>query len=54
MVGKSTHLHWLDFFDGLLDETGGNLRSEFKLDGTHLAPSYLSLLEKSLEDVWVE
>lgn len=54
MVGKSRHLHWLDFFDQLLDDTGASLRPDFRLDGTHLAPGYVGLLEKALGDVWVE
>ncbi|CAM9765382.1 unnamed protein product [Laminaria digitata] len=54
MVEKSKHLHWLDFFDQMLDPTGNELRPEFRLDGTHLAPGYIGLLEKALGDVWVE
>lgn len=54
MVDKSKHLHWLDFFDQLLDDTGDSLRPEFRLDGTHLGPSYVALLEKALGDAWVE
>ena len=54
LVGKSKHLHWLDFFDQLLDDTGNSLRPDFRLDGTHLAPGYVGLLEKALGDVWVE
>lgn len=56
MVDKSKHLHWLDFFDQLLDDNdgGGSLRPEFRLDGTHLGPSYVRLLEKALADAWVE
>eukprot|EP00903_Cladosiphon_okamuranus_P013727 g12780.t1 len=54
MVGKSKHLHWLDFFDRLLDDEGTGLRPDFRLDGTHLGPSYVGLLEKALGEVWVE
>lgn len=54
MVDKSKRLHWLDFFDHLLDDTGGSLRPDFRLDGTHLGPRYVGLLEKALGDVWVE
>ena len=54
MVDKSKHLRWLDFFDQLLDPTGSDLRPEFRLDGTHLAPGYIALLEIALGDVWVE
>ncbi|CAN0008523.1 unnamed protein product [Hapterophycus canaliculatus] len=55
MVDRSKHLHWLDLFEQLLDdEDGGSLRPEFRLDGTHLGPGYVSLLEKALADAWVE
>lgn len=54
LVDKSKYLHWLDFFDQLLDDTGASLREDFRLDGTHLAPGYVSLLEKALGDAWVE
>ncbi|CAM9698760.1 unnamed protein product [Ectocarpus sp. 13 AM-2016] len=33
MVDKSKHLHWLDFFEQLLDDTGSSLRPNFRLDG---------------------
>lgn len=56
MVDKSKHLHWLDFFDQLLDggAAGDNLHPDFRLDGTHLGPAYVSLLEQALRDAWVE
>lgn len=54
MVDKSKHLRWLDFFDQMLDATGTHLCPEFRLDGTHLAPAYIGLLEKALGEVWVE
>lgn len=53
-MDKSKHLHWLDFFDDLLNDGGSDLRPEFRLDGTHLGPSYIGLLEKALGDVWVD
>jgi lysophospholipase L1-like esterase len=40
--------HWMDFFDELLTPEGDQLREEFALDGTHLHPSYLSLVAKAL------
>lgn len=53
-VDASGLLSWLDFFEGLLDASGNELRQEYCLDGTHLGPSYLLLLEKALNDVWRE
>lgn len=54
VVNKSKVLRWLDFFDDLLDETGKKLLPEFRLDGTHLAPGYLRLLERALSDTYVD
>lgn len=54
MVDKSRVLKWLDFFDDLLDESGSKLQPEFRLDGTHLSPSYLRLVGRALGDVWVD
>ena len=45
-------LHWLDFQSELVtsdDLKTMKLRPEYELDGTHLNPAYLKLLEKSLE-----
>ena len=41
-------LHWLDFFDQLLSPDGEALADGLALDGTHLHPSYVSLLEAAL------
>jgi len=38
---------WMEFFGDLLDNEG-NLKKEYELDGTHLNPQYLPLLEKSI------
>jgi len=38
---------WLDFFPSLLQGDGG-LKESLKLDGTHLHPSYVGLLEAAL------
>jgi hypothetical protein len=40
-------LKWLDFFPSLLNEEV-KLKKEFELDGTHIHPSYLSLVEESI------
>ncbi|CAM9515637.1 unnamed protein product [Choristocarpus tenellus] len=45
-------LHWLDFFDDMLTEDGMKLRPELELDGTHLSPAYLGLLEGTLRKAW--
>jgi hypothetical protein len=42
----SEQFHWLDFFDDLLQD--GKLKPEYELDGTHLHPKYVSLIEKSI------
>jgi hypothetical protein len=41
-------LKWLSFFDELLTLDRTKLRKEFELDGTHIHPSYIHLLEKAL------
>ena len=41
-------LHWLDFFDALLSADGEALADGLALDGTHMHPSYVSLLEAAL------
>jgi hypothetical protein len=43
-------LRWLEFFDELLTDDQKSLRPEYELDGTHLHPSYLSLLVRALEN----
>ncbi|CAK9882664.1 unnamed protein product [Sphagnum jensenii] len=43
-------LHWLDFFPDLLTPDG-ELRDEFKLDGTHLNPNYVTPLARALAKV---
>ncbi|RLN61331.1 hypothetical protein BBP00_00005462 [Phytophthora kernoviae] len=47
-VAKSRICKWLDFFDDLVYQTPYKLRPEFRLDGTHLHPSYLTNLEVEL------
>lgn len=39
---------WLDFFSSLLTEDGNSLVSDYTLDGTHMNPTYISLLESSI------
>lgn len=45
---KEPRLHWLNFVGELLTDNGTTLKEEYKLDGTHLHPSYVTLIEKSL------
>jgi len=40
-------LVWLDFYTDLLTEDGSALREEYNLDGTHVHPAYLTVLEKA-------
>lgn len=40
-------LKWLDFFPSLLNEEG-KLKKKFELDGTHIHPNYISLIEDSI------
>ncbi|KAG2849324.1 hypothetical protein PC111_g38 [Phytophthora cactorum] len=47
-VANSSSCKWLDFFNELVCEDPPKLRSELRLDGTHLHPSYLSKLEAAL------
>ena len=47
-VQAKPSLHWLDFFGGLLSPDGEALADGLALDGTHLHPSYVSLLEAAL------
>ena len=35
-VDAEPMLHWVDYFDDLLDPSGNALRKEFELDGTHV------------------
>eukprot|EP00669_Euglena_mutabilis_P000749 TRINITY_DN10980_c0_g1_i1.p1 TRINITY_DN10980_c0_g1~~TRINITY_DN10980_c0_g1_i1.p1 ORF type:complete len:258 (-),score=89.14 TRINITY_DN10980_c0_g1_i1:29-802(-) len=41
-------IRWLDFYELLLTEDRRSLRPEYALDGTHLHPRYLPLLEAAL------
>jgi len=45
LAGK---LVWLDFFTELLTEDGTTLRDEYNLDGTHVHPAYLGVLERAM------
>ena len=51
-VLKEQKLHWLDFFEGLLEENGSRLKKDYELDGTHLSPKYVEdLLQPALNKV---
>jgi len=41
-------LRYLDFYDGLLTAGGNALAPGLALDGTHLSPAYLPLLQAAL------
>ncbi|KAJ0411310.1 hypothetical protein ATCC90586_005719 [Pythium insidiosum] len=47
-VQSTSICRWLDFFDDLLEGTPAQLRTRYALDGTHLHPSYLALVEREL------
>ena len=47
-VKKESKLQWLDIFPQLLTDDGEKLRPEFELDGTHMNPCYLSLVENAI------
>ena len=41
--------YWLDFFDDLLSVDHKNLNAEYAMDGTHLRPNYINLMEQALQ-----
>ena len=49
-VEKCSELHWLKLLDVLLVNEGSELDSDYELDGTHVHPKYVSLLEKALSE----
>jgi len=44
-------LFYLDFFDLLLSADKEKLASAYELDGTHMNPTYLPLVEQALATV---
>jgi hypothetical protein len=48
-VQTAPSLKWLDFVEDLLKD--GGLHPDFNLDGTHLHPNYLRLLEAALNRI---
>lgn len=49
-VENCAGLHWLEFMDVLLVNGGSEFHREYKLDGTHVHPKYVSLLAKALKE----
>jgi hypothetical protein len=43
-------LHWLDFYGDYLDAEG-KLKEKYKLDGTHMSPEYVELLDREFRKV---
>jgi hypothetical protein len=43
----SAKLRWMEFFDDLL-LPDGNFDSQYGLDGTHMSPSYVPFIQRSL------
>ena len=42
---------WLDFYDDLITADGKNLRDDMKMDGTHVSPAYVRLMEEAFQKV---
>jgi hypothetical protein len=49
-LGVKTNPKWLRFADHLLEAQGRKLKKEYELDGTHLNPAYIPLLEHAISD----
>lgn len=49
-VESCSGLQWLELLDVLLAKQTCEFNSEYHLDGTHVHPKYVSLLEKALKD----
>ena len=47
-VTAAPGLEWLDFFDALMNDDKSELQEHLALDGTHLNPKYVDLLEAAL------
>ncbi|KAL0478909.1 hypothetical protein AKO1_007822 [Acrasis kona] len=45
---NNTRIKWLDLFDNLLTTDGKDLKHEYKLDGTHAHPRYVSLIQDAI------
>jgi hypothetical protein len=43
-------LRFLDIMSGLLTADGAALHADFELDGTHMSPRYVRLIEQALND----
>ena len=46
---KQKTIPYLDFIDEIVQNEGKDINPKFAFDGTHLNPSYVSLLEKFLK-----
>ena len=53
-VKKEPSLTMLDFFDELLTPDGKGLADGLKLDGTHMHPDYVKIMEGALGKVPLE
>jgi len=47
---QSKQLHYVDFFDSLLT-AAGNFNAVFGLDGTHMSPRYVPLMEAAIKQL---
>ncbi|KAL6050522.1 Tetratricopeptide repeat [Balamuthia mandrillaris] len=50
-VEATAGLHWLDFFDQLLDDSSTGFNKRYELDGTHLNSTYVPLIEAALNSL---
>ena len=49
-VEKCSKFHWLELLDVLLVNEESEFDNEYELDGTHVHPKYVSILEKALSE----
>eukprot|EP01062_Namystynia_karyoxenos_P023362 TRINITY_DN1901_c1_g1_i1.p1 TRINITY_DN1901_c1_g1~~TRINITY_DN1901_c1_g1_i1.p1 ORF type:complete len:893 (+),score=272.65 TRINITY_DN1901_c1_g1_i1:75-2681(+) len=49
-VRENGSIRWLDFFRKLLTPDGTKLLPQYQLDGTHICPSYLTLVQEALDE----
>ena len=48
IINKNERMIWLDIDKELLTEDETKLKSIYEMDGTHLNPTYISLIEKKM------
>ena len=48
-LARSKVLQWMDFFPQLLSEDQHGFNTKYSLDGTHMSPAYVPLVEQALK-----